>query len=242
MADRITGPDWQEPCRPRCRLLGRCTKHLTLSRNVVNHRSVKRHECLKEIADLVGDALVVVCVGGTSSEWNAYHPSDGNLRCWTLGLTSSIALGMALGLPQRRVIALDGDGSLLMNLCGLPTAMRKKPKNLIHVVFDNGIYESSGGTKTATADGVDFAAVAKGVGIKNAFSASSVSEFKNLFTDALARWEHTFICARVEPGRGEVPPWPWPDVENKYRFSRYVEQTEGISIFQARIPGSWKKG
>ena len=71
---------------------------------------VKRHECLKEIAGLVGDALVVVCVGGTSSEWNAYHPGDGNLRCWTLGLTSSIALGMALGLPHRRVIALDGGG------------------------------------------------------------------------------------------------------------------------------------
>src|SRR5690348_245395 len=203
---------------------------------------MKRFTCLQALAQVAGDALVVSSAGAMTLEWNSLRPSDGNFRVRTLGLTSSIALGMALGLPQRRVIALDGDGSLLMNLCGLPTAMRKKPKNLIHVVFDNGIYESSGGTKTATADGVDFAAVAKGVGIKNAFSASSVSEFKNLFTDALARWEHTFICARVEPGRGEVPPWPWPDVENKYRFSRYVEQTEGISIFQARIPGSWKKG
>jgi len=108
-------------------------------------------------------------------------------------------------------------------------------------VFDNGVYESSGGTKTATAAGVDFVAVAKGVGIKNSFGAKSVAEFKNLFTDALARWEHTFICATVEPGRGEVPPWPWPDVENKYRFTRHVEETEGISIFQARVPGSWKK-
>lgn len=202
---------------------------------------MKRHECLKEIAGSVGDALVVVCVGGTSSEWNAYRPSDGNLRCWTLGLTSSVALGMALGLPHRRVIALDGDGSLLMNLCGLPTIMRKKPKNLIHVVFDNGVYESSGGTKTATAAGVDFVTVAKGVGIKNAFGAKSVDEFKSLFSDALARWEHTFICATVEPGRGEVPPWPWPDVENKYRFSRHIEETEGIPVFQARVPGSWKK-
>ncbi len=204
--------------------------------------AVKRHECLKEIAGLVGDALVVVCVGGTSSEWNAYRPSDGNLRCWTLGLTSSIALGMALGLPHRRVIALDGDGSLLMNLCGLPTIMRKNPKNLIHVVFDNGIYESSGGTKTATAEGVDLASVAKGVGVKNAFAATSVDEFKKMFTDAMAHWEHTFICAKVEPGRGEVPPWPWPDVENKYRFTRHVEKSEGISILEARVPGSWKKG
>ena len=55
-------------------------------------------------------------------------------------------------------------------------------------------------------------------------------------------WEHTFVCAKVEPGRGEVPPWPWADVENKYRFTRYVEKTEGIAILKARIPGSWKKG
>src|SRR5581483_400156 len=214
---------------------------LTHRGNAAMGRPMKRHECLKEIAGTVGDALVVVCVGGTSSEWNAYRPSDGNLRCWTLGLTSSVALGMALGLPHRQVIALDGDGSLLMNLCGLPTIMRKKPKNLIHVVFDNGVYESSGGTKTATAEGVDFVAVARGVGIKNAFGADTVEEFKKLFADALARREHTFICARVEPGRGEVPPWPWPDVENKYRFTRHIEQTEGVSILQARIPGSWKK-
>ena len=89
------------------------------------------------MAGLVGDALVVVCVGGTSSEWNAYRPSDGNLRCWTLGLASSIALG-----------------------------------------------------------------------IKNAFCATTVDQFKKLCTEAMGRWEHTFVCAKVEPGRGEVPPWP----------------------------------
>jgi len=201
---------------------------------------MKRYECLKELTGLVGDALVVVCAGGTSSEWNAYHPSDGSLRCWTLGLTSSIALGMALGLPHRRVIALDGDGALLMNLCGLPTIMRKNPRNLIHIVFDNGIYESSGGTKTATADGVDLADVARGVGIKNAYTATSVDEFKTIFAETTAKWEHTFICARVEPGRGEVPPWPWPDVENKFRFIRHVEKTEGIAILEAHVPSSWK--
>src|SRR5918996_5004382 len=157
---------------------------------------MRRFDCLNALAKVANDALIVTSAGATTLEWNALRPSDGNFRVRTLGLCSSISLGMALGLPHRRVIALDGDGSLLMNLCGLPTAMRKQPKNLIHVVFDNGIYESSGGTKTATADGVDFGAVAKGVGIKNAFNATSVTEFKKLFTDALAGWEHTFICAR----------------------------------------------
>ncbi len=189
----------------------------------------------------MGDALVVVCVGGASPEWNAYHPSDGNLRCRTLGLVSSIALGMALGLPHRKIVALDGDGAVLMNLCGLPTIARKKPQNLIHVVFDNGIYESSGGTRTATAEGVDLVTVAKGAGIKNAFGAHSVEEFRTLFSAAMAGSELTFICARVEPGRGEVPPWPWADVENKFRFLRFVEKTEGIAILEAPIPGSWRR-
>jgi len=201
---------------------------------------MKRYECLEEISGLVGDSLIVVCVGATSAEWNAYRPSDANLRCRTLGLVSSIALGMALGLPQRKVIALDGDGAVLMNLCGLPTIARKRPPNLIHVVFDNGIYESSAGIKTATADGVDLVAVARGVGIDNARAAHTVKEFKDLFSTAMSGSELTFICAKVEPGPGDVPPWPWPDVENKYRFVRYVEKSTGMAILQARPP-SWKK-
>ena len=203
---------------------------------------MKRFDCLKIAAEEIGDALVISTVGGAAAEWNSIRPGDGNLRCRTLGLVSSIAMGLALALPNRSVVGLDGDGALLMNACGLPTLAWQNPPNLTLLVFDNGIYESSGGTKTATVDGVDFASVAKGVGIKNASRATTVDEFKKLFTEAMGRWEHTFVCAKVEPGRGEVPPWPWPDVENKYRFTRYVEKTEGIAILEARIPGSWKKG
>ena len=82
----------------------------------------------------------------------------------------------------------------------------KKPKNLIHIVFDNGIYESSGGTKTATTEGVDFVSVAKGVGIKNSFVAISTGGIQKLFVEAMNRWEHTFICARVERGTAKYRP------------------------------------
>ena len=114
---------------------------------------MKRFDCLKLIAAEATDALVVSSAGATTLEWNALRPSDGNFRVRTLGLCSSIALGMALGLPHRRIVALDGDGSLLMNLCSLPTIARMKPKNLLHVVFDNEVYEASGSKKTATASG-----------------------------------------------------------------------------------------
>src|SRR5918992_2331437 len=114
---------------------------------------MKRFDCLTVLAAAAADALVVSSAGAMTLEWNALRPSDGNFRVRTLGLCSSIALGIALGLPQRRVIALDGDGSLLMNLCALPTIARMKPKNLLHVVFDNEVYEASGSKKTATATG-----------------------------------------------------------------------------------------
>ena len=102
---------------------------------------MKRFDCLKAIAGKVGDALVVGSAGGATVEWYHLHPSEGNFRSRTLGLASSIGLGIALSLPQRKVIVLDGDGSLLINLCGLPTAAWAAPPNLIHIVFDNQVYE-----------------------------------------------------------------------------------------------------
>src|ERR671915_1579935 len=116
---------------------------------------MKRFDCLKVLAAEAKDALVVTSAGANNVEWNALRPSDGNFRVRTLGLASSIALGIALGLPNRKVICLDGDGSLLMNLCSLPTIARMQPKNLIHIVFDNQVYEASGCGETATAGGAD---------------------------------------------------------------------------------------
>ena len=105
---------------------------------------MKRIDCLKAIAGKVGDALVVGSAGGATVEWYDLHPSEGNFRSRTLGLASSIGLGIALSLPHRKVIVLDGDGSLLMNLCGLSTAAWSAPRNLIHIVFDNSVYEFLG--------------------------------------------------------------------------------------------------
>src|SRR5262245_3375718 len=109
----------------------------------------QRYDYLKTIAGDAGEALVV-CTGWSGREWWAVRPSEGNLKTRTLGLVSSIAAGLALALPQCKVIALDGDGAFLMNLCGLPTIAQQNPNNLIHLLFDNEIYEASGGTTTAS--------------------------------------------------------------------------------------------
>jgi pyruvate/2-oxoacid:ferredoxin oxidoreductase beta subunit len=72
---------------------------------------------------------------------------------------------LAIALPHRKVIAIDGDGAFLMNLCGLPTIAMQKPGNFIHLLFDNEIYEASGGTATASRH-TDAVTIAKGRGLQ----------------------------------------------------------------------------
>ena len=200
---------------------------------------MKRFDCLKSLAGVVDDALVVSSAGAMTLEWNSLHPSDGNFRVRTLGLCSSIALGMALGLPQRKIIALDGDGSLLMNLCSLPTSARMGAKNLIHIVFDNEVYEASGKKPTATGAGTDLVGLARAAGIKNALWANSLEDFAKATATALAADELSFIGAKVTSERSDVAPYPLDEVENKYRFIRHVEKTEHIQILQTNLPASY---
>ena len=200
---------------------------------------MKRFDCLRAVAEAAGDALVVSSAGAVTLEWNALRPSDGNFRVRTLGLCSSIALGMALGLANRKIIALDGDGSLLMNLSSLATIARMGPNNLIHCVFDNEVYEASGSKKTATAAGADLVGVARAAGIKNARWADTLEEFKSVVGDAINSEELWFVGVKTTTERVEVPPYPIDEVENKYRFIRHVEKTEGMEILKSNLPASY---
>ena len=200
---------------------------------------MKRFDCLKALATVADDALVVSSAGAMTLEWNSLHPSDGNFRVRTLGLCSSIALGMALGLPGRKIVALDGDGSLLMNLSSLPTIARMAPKNLVHIVFDNEVYEASGSKQTATGAGTDLVGIARAAGIKNGLWANSLDDFAKAITASMSRDELSFIGAKVTTERTEVSPYPIDEVENKYRFVRHVEKTEKIAILTTQLPASY---
>ena len=190
---------------------------------------MQRYDYLKMIAGDAGDALVVAA-GWAAREWQALRPGDGNFRPRTLGLTSSISFGIALGLPHRKVIAIDGDGAFLMNLCGLPTIAWQNPPNLIHLLFDNQCYEASGATETATVAGTDAVALAKGAGYKHACWVKSPEEFRREFLKAWKRNELSFIAAKVEQGQPALPPIRVDEVENKYRFIRHIGATEKKAI------------
>jgi thiamine pyrophosphate-dependent acetolactate synthase large subunit-like protein len=149
-------------------------------------------------------------------------------------LVSSVACGLALGLPHRKVIAIDGDGAFLMNLCGLPTIAWRAPKNLVHLVFDNACYEASGATPTASSAVADLVALARAAGYKNACWAKTPEDFYQEFLNAWKRNELSLIAVKCDTGQPKnLPRVEMDEVENKYRFVRYLEQTEKKRILGA---------
>ena len=202
---------------------------------------MKRFECLQAIAPLVKDELFVTTAGGATAEWNAVRPSDGNIQVKTLGLCSSIGLGLAIVLHKRKVFVFDGDGALWMYLGSLATIGLHQPKNLIHICWDNKQYESSGGEPTvSTAGNIDFAGIARSAGIHSSRAVATVDELREAVSYALNNDGPHFICANIEAGRAEAPPLRYDELENKYRFIRYIEDTEGTSILRVPMPASYQ--
>src|SRR5690349_19589675 len=115
-----------------------------------------------------------------------------------MGLASSMGLGIALSLPQQKVVVIDGDGSLLMNLGTLSTMARYKPANLLHIVFDNESLLSVGGFPTATGTGTDLAGIARSSGVPSVREANTPVDLKASVENALASNTLTTIVSKVE--------------------------------------------
>jgi len=127
-----------------------------------------------------------------------------------------------------------------MGLGSLATIGLHQPKNLIHICWDNQQYESSGGEPTvATAGKIDFAGVARNAGIQSSNAAATVDELEQAVSHALGHDGPHFIWARIEAGRAEAPPLRYDELENKYRFIRYIEDSEGINILRVPMPASY---
>ena len=198
---------------------------------------MQRYECLAALAELSGDAITLT-TASTTLEWSNLRPSEANFRVRTLGLSSSIGLGMALTLPRRKVVVLDGDGALLLNLSSLATLGWQRPPNLVHIVFVNGMYAASGGERNAAGANADLVGIARCAGFPHSVWAETIEEFRREAAAALEREALTFIGARVEPGSepGMKAVRIHP-VENKFRFIRHIEETEGRTILPPAYPG-----
>ncbi len=125
-----------------------------------------RLEAITLVRQWLADEPVVASLGHPAYDLFAAGDRDLNFYPWgSMGLTSSIALGLALARPDRTAVALDGDGSLLMNLGTLATIGDCAPPNLVLVVLDNGLYGTTGGQPTPTSRGADLEAAARSMGI-----------------------------------------------------------------------------
>jgi len=197
---------------------------------------MKRFDCLKSLAPLLDDKTIVVTnVGPICREWNALRPSDANLLQVNLGLCAAVGLGVAVSLPHRQVVMLDGDGNLLLNLASLADLANQNLSNVLHIVLDNESYEGGGGLKSATAGKADLAAIARGAGIVNATIARTVESFEAAARRGLNRSGHHFIVAKVEQGSvAELPTLTIDGKEGKYRFARHIEASEGLEILRPR--------
>jgi thiamine pyrophosphate-dependent acetolactate synthase large subunit-like protein len=197
---------------------------------------MKRFDCLTSLAAMLDPNVIVITnVGPICREWNALRPSDANLLQVNLGLCAAVGLGVAVSLPHRQVVLLDGDGNLLLNLASLADLANQNLKNLVHIVLDNESYEGGGGLKSATAGKADLAAIARGAGVADASVVSTVEQFETVARQSLANRGHHFIVAKVEKGSvDKLPTLTLDGKEAKYRFARYIESTEGVQILRPR--------
>src|SRR5438477_6761616 len=139
---------------------------------------MRRIDALEAIYPDLQDRAVVTIMGAVAVElYSLGHRPNFFYLEHAMGLASSMGLGVALAQPERPVVVIDGDGSLLMNLGTLTTIARYAPPNLTHIVFDNESLLSVGGFPTATSTGSDLAAIARGAGIGDAATVTEVDEF-----------------------------------------------------------------
>ncbi len=186
---------------------------------------MKRAECLAAIYADLEPCAVVTIMGATASELYAlgHRPNFFYLE-HAMGLASSMGLGIALAQPGRRVIVLDGDGSVLMNLGGLTTLARYAPPNLTHVIFDNESLLSVGGFPTATSTGSDIAAIARAAGIRHVRDVRDVASFTDETRAAIATDELACIVAKVEASGPASYAMDIHLLENRFQFARALRE------------------
>ena len=183
-----------------------------------------REDALKTIYPELEERIVVTIMGAVAAElYMLGHRHNFFYLEHAMGLASSMGLGIALVMPEHKVIVLDGDGSLLMNLGTLSTMARYKPGNLVHIVFDNESLLSVGGFPTATSTGTDLAGIARASGVPCVMEANTPESLKTALTEALSGNTLTTIVSKVEAIGPKTFHMDLPLLENRFQFKRSLE-------------------
>jgi sulfopyruvate decarboxylase subunit beta len=186
---------------------------------------MKRLEALQAIYPELEQSVVVTIMGAVAAELQSigHRPNFFYLQ-HAMGLASSLGLGIALARPEFRVIVLDGDGSVLMNLGGLSTLARYRPRNLLHIVFDNESLLSVGGFPTATSTGTDLAGVAAAAGVPRTATVRDLDAFRREFNAALDANDLATIVAKVDATGPQSFLTDLGLLENRFQFQRCLRE------------------
>jgi thiamine pyrophosphate-dependent acetolactate synthase large subunit-like protein len=186
-----------------------------------NAKVMNRFDLTKRLVGLLKrDEAVIGGIGNTNFDlWESGQRPQNFYMLGSMGLAIPIALGTAIAQPQRHVVALEGDGSLLMQLGCLATVATRAPRNLTIVVWDNGIYQITGSQPTASAASADLVAIARGAGIARSAWAADEEDFARLFATALSEGGPSLIAARID-GKPAVGTTDRDPVQIRERFMR----------------------
>ena len=161
---------------------------------------IPHDDALEILKQHIGDAIVIA-VYGTAVDWHALRPHPLNYFCvGAMGLTAAHGLGLALGRPGKRVIVIDGDGSLAMSLGSLITVAGAAPKNLVHILWENGVYQANGGHPLPAPGMTDFAGLALAAGYRAAYRFDDTANFAQQIGDILAEEGPVFVDLKIDPG------------------------------------------
>jgi sulfopyruvate decarboxylase subunit beta len=166
---------------------------------------MRRDLAFRILARHVRDEIVVPVYQG-AQEWRAIRPGHA-LTFYSIGAmgqASSCALGLALGRPDKRVIVLDGDGSLLMNLGTLVTIASQAPKNLLHFVCENGMYEANGGHPIPGRERLSFSGLARAAGYRGTYEFDELGAFEAAAAGLLREEGPILVDLKLVPG--DPPP------------------------------------
>jgi thiamine pyrophosphate-dependent acetolactate synthase large subunit-like protein len=159
------------------------------------------------VSMLQNDQAVVAGIGNTNFDLLAAgHRAQNFYMLGSMGLSVPIALGVAIAQPERQVVSLEGDGSILMNLSCLATVAAQAPANLTIIIWDNGLYQITGKQETATASVTDLVETARGIGIASSSWADNESSFEKCVQRALSQPGPHFIAARVDDASATARP------------------------------------
>lgn len=172
-----------------------------------------RYEAIQDIMKSIDEELVICNIGFPSRE--LYEIDDRSKNFYmigSMGLASSIGLGLALSKPHEDVVVIDGDGSLLMNMGSMVTIFANNPSNLTWIVIDNGAYGSTGNQDTYAQE-IDLVDVARGVGFKNSYYFEDIN-----LKDFIRSEDSSFIVYKTEAGNSKAPIIDIDPITIKERF------------------------